>query len=197
MTDENLQTSQPTAPESKLISGIYWRKSLWNGAATVPVILALEDGALVLKTNNATVFAAPITAVKAKFTAWGTMLITVEGKQYDFVGTGATFSKAFSDEQKAQISQQSLTSTLSSAGGFAAAAGAAINPAVQVAGASAMVTGYFIGLGALQKWNEIFQQYGVASVRGKNASRNATILVIGIIVVVFVATSVLSVMFPG
>ena len=35
-----------------IVTGLYWRKSLWNGFACIPVILRLDGDLLTLKTTQ-------------------------------------------------------------------------------------------------------------------------------------------------
>lgn len=155
---------------SPLITGMYWRKNLWNGAATVPVLLGFENGTLTLEDAKTTVFAAPITTVSARLTAWKTLVITVDGTKYDFVGTGSSISSGFTAEQRAKLAAQSMSAPgLGQVGGAAAGAGvvlgqvadAGLGAATQAAGAGASVVGFLIGAKAMGKWKELFTQVGV------------------------------------
>lgn len=87
-----------------IVTGLYWRKSLWNGFASVPVILRLDGDLLTLKTTKNTVFQVQISETRCRFSVFGTMIVTVNGEDYAFVTAGAAVSKSFSKEQLAELS---------------------------------------------------------------------------------------------
>jgi len=205
MSTENL--SQPQTPTTRLITGMYWRKNLWNGAATIPVILGFEDEQLVLKDGETIVFATPISTVKAKVTLWGTLVLVVDGKKYDFVGVGSGISRTFTAEQQAEINQQSMTlpTTLAKAGlvtGVAGSigrnlagnsAGSAVGSAGQIVGGVAVAAGYLIGLNGIKKWQALFAERGLLSKGSKHVQRNVVLLLLAI----FFGTIILSGVFSA
>jgi hypothetical protein len=82
---------------------MYWRKSKLLGWLCPTGILTFESGRLRFVTENETVFDSPASAVSALFSGWGTLTITVEGKSYDFVGSGGGMAGSFSAAQKSEI----------------------------------------------------------------------------------------------
>ena len=206
MTTESLPEQQNLT--TRLITGIYWRKSLWNGAATIPVILGFENDQLVLKDGETVVFAAPISTVKAKVTLWGTLVLFVDGKKYDFVGTGSGISRTFSAEQQAEINDQSMTlpTTLTKAGlvtGLAGSvgrnlagnsAGSTVGAAGQIAGGAAMAAGYLIGLNGIKKWQALFAERNLLSKGSKHVQRNVVLLMLAIFFGTIILSSIFSVL---
>lgn len=156
-------TNTTTRPDdSAYKSLLYWRKNLWNGSDCVPVILALENGTLSMKTaDDVVVFSEPIGQVAVQFTGWGTMVLTLAGRKYDIVGMPAATSPAISDLQKAELSGVNneaakggvrdaqpavLGGTVASAAGPAGASvvGAAVSTAV-----------YYRGLSSIREWKSL------------------------------------------
>jgi len=205
MTVENV--SQHQTPTTRLITGIYWRKNLWNGAATIPVILGFENDQLALKDGETVVFTAPISTVKAKVTLWGTLVVLVDGKKYDFVGAGSGISRTFTAEQQAEVNQQSMTlpTTLTKAGlvtGLAGSigrnlagstAGSAVGSAGQIAGGAAMAAGYLIGLGGIKKWQAVFAERNLLSKGSKHVRRNVVLLLLAVVLGTIILSGVFSV----
>lgn len=185
--DKNLDT---------LTTGIYYRKNLWNGSATVPVILKLDKGILSANTANNQIFSSLIENVSARFTVWGTMLIVVDDKQYDFTGVGAATSPSFTAAMLQEIDETKDKSgtTLARIGVGLYGAGAVTGLAAgQVAGAGAMMAGYFSGLGALKIWQNVFTVADVTNPKSvKNFKKSAAIIIIAIIVLVFIITAIAS-----
>ena len=206
MTKEN--ASQPQTPTTQLITGMYWRKSLWNGAATIPVILGFQNEQLVLKDGDTVVFMVPISTVKAKLTIWGTLVLNIDGKKYDFVGVGSGISRTFTAEQQAEINQQNMTlpTTLAKAGlvtGLAGSigrnlagnsAGSAVGTAGQVAGGVAMAAGYLIGLNGIKRWRALFAERNLLSKGSKHVQRNVFLLLLAIFFGTIILSSVFSVL---
>lgn len=195
-------TSNSTDSKSKLITGIFWRKNLWNGAATIPVILAFQNDTLELQDATSTIFSVPISTVTANISIFGTLTVIVGDKKYDFVGSGAALSKSFTSAQQAQIEQQNLvvSDMLVKVGTAGVMTGTIVSNiantgagvATQAVGAGAMAASFFIGLGAIKKWKELFIEHNLLTKGSKNSRRSVAIIFIGIFVVVFVITGVLS-----
>lgn len=171
MTRHGLHAPGATPPITTLVTGMYWRKSLWNGAATVPVVLGFENARLTLEDTTRTVFSVPITAVSARLTGWRTLIITVDGIRYDFVGTGSAISNTFSAEQHEKLRRQSMSApgalvqggALASNAGIVVgqALGAGIGATAHVAGSGMMTVGFIIGAKAMSKWRDLLLQEGV------------------------------------
>jgi len=182
-----------------LTTGIYWRQNLWNGAATVPAILKLENGVLSARSAKQEIFSTDIEQVSVRFSAFGTMLITVNGKQYDFTAVGAGVSPTFTAEMVQEVEAKSVESntTLTRIGALLNVGGAATGVAGgQVAGATAMSAAYFSGLNAFKVWRDVFTAAGVISAKSvKNFKKSAAIIFISIVVVVFVVAAILSTVF--
>jgi len=182
-----------------LTTGIYWRQNLWNGAATVPAILKLENGVLSARSAKQQIFSADIELVSVRFSAFGTMLITVDGKQYDFTGVGASISPTVTPEMIKEVedAQGVSATTVTRIGAALYGAGVVTGVAAgQVAGASAMTAAYFSGLNAFKIWRDVFTAAGVINAKSvKNFKKTAAIIFIAIIVVVFVLVAVLSTIF--
>jgi len=84
---------------------VYWRRSLWNGARCVPVVLSLLPGELRAQDREGTVvFQGDPRKVDGRLTRLGTLLINVEGKRYALVGRGSDLSPAPTAEQHAAVS---------------------------------------------------------------------------------------------
>jgi len=182
-----------------LTTGIYWRQNLWNGAATVPAILKLKNGVLSARSAKADIFSADIELVSVRFSAFGTMLITVDGKQYDFTAVGSGVSPAFTAEMVEEVEAKSVESntTLTRIGAILNVGGAATGIAGgQVAGAATMSAAYFSGLNAFKVWRDVFTAAGVISAKSvKNFKKTAAIIFISIFIVVFVLVAIFSAIF--
>jgi len=84
---------------------VYWRRSLWNGARCVPVVLSLLPGELRAQDRDGkVVFQGDPRQVDGRLTRLGTLLVTVGGKRYALVGRGADLSPAPSAGQQAAVS---------------------------------------------------------------------------------------------
>lgn len=164
------------------ISGLYWRKSLWNGFACIPVILRLDANTLTLKTRKGIEWQVMISETKCRFTAFGTMIITVNQKEYAFVVAGATVSRSFSKEQLAELGQTNgqyavgadmavRAGTAATTLGTGGAAGASIATAAYAAAA----------VGNIDTWRGIFRSLSLLESENKemNLGRNLLLLMIG------------------
>jgi len=196
----------PVESINSLVTGLYWRKNLWNGAATVPAILSFQNEAVIMSDKKAEVFNAPLSDLQARITLLGTLILTVAGKQYHFVGTGSGISSQFSAEQQAVLlnagqndaTNLTKTGTVGAAGNgvIGAVAGDAAGAAGSVAGAGLMAAGYFVGLGAIKKWQELLIQKGIIDAKDRSkVGRNAAIFFIVLVVIVFGVTAILSTLF--
>lgn len=151
-----------TSNDSAYKSLLYWRKSLWNSAACVPVILTLEGETLSMKKSDGTnVFSESLKNVSVRFTGWGTMVLTIGGKKYDFVGMPAATSPAISDVQKAELrgltSDDDATKTRDTqpvvlGGAVATATG---NSGATIVGAAASTAVYYRGLSSIREWKTL------------------------------------------
>lgn len=97
---------------SSISSGLYWRKSRWNGAACVPVVLTATEsspgaGTLTMRDGSGEGFSVDGASVSAKFSVFGTMTLTVAGTKYDVVGAGSGISKPFTEAQRAELAAAS------------------------------------------------------------------------------------------
>src|SRR6476661_821147 len=95
----------PAVPAMPMKSLLYWRKSMINGAKTVPVIVAM-DGAGMFSMRDAAgvpVFSVPAPQAAVRFTSMGTMVVTADGRKYDIVGVGASLSPSPSPWQMADM----------------------------------------------------------------------------------------------
>ena len=107
-------------PEQSIKSGLYWRKSRWNGAACVPVVLTAEPvpgspgegrGTLTMRDGDGQGFSADASQVAAKWSPFGTMTLTVDGTRYDVVGAGSGISKPFTPAQRAELEQAEVVAS--------------------------------------------------------------------------------------
>jgi hypothetical protein len=160
----------------RFTSGVYWRRSRWNGRKCDPVILTVDQGRLRMSTADAVVFDVPCTSVTARFSRAWTMMLTVEGTRYDFVGQGSGISKSFTPAQLDEIrAAHANAAGRDRSGGTAAAAtgaaglGAATgDPGVQAVGGAFAVAGLaqaafeFGTLRAvIRPWREVLPVAGV------------------------------------
>lgn len=159
------------SPVQPVKSLLYWRKSKVNGAATVPVILALDpSGILTMKdAGQEMVFAAPVSQVSVRFTSWGTMVVQAQGRQHDIVGVGASLSPSPSAAQldelaEAQGGNTGSDGTATRLGSSSAALSAVdgMGTAAGVAGGIAMEYAYFRGLEAIKAWQETLPLAGAS-----------------------------------
>ena len=168
-TDTTPQTanSLPQQPSQVFKSPVYWRKSLWNGAKTVPSILSINGTTLSLKSDRETAFEVPVNAATIRYTAFRTLVIKVDGKKYDITGVGAAISRPFTEQQKQELSNDNAnTPTNSVTAGLGAnavgvAVGGAGGAAASVAGNVAAIAGFVVGVKELEKWKPIFTKFGL------------------------------------
>lgn len=194
----------PDLPTQHLVTGIYWRKNLWNGAATVPVVFSLKNDVLQAKTKKEVLFEVPVSDISTSFSMWGTMSIFIGDKKYDFTGVGSGISGAFSAEQQKEIesSATNIPTNAVKAGAAGAIGGSvlqnvadagAAGGVAQAAGVAGMTAGYFMGLDAIQKWQTVFTQVGVVSDKKTKNFKRSTALILGAIIVgVFIVVMVAS-----
>jgi hypothetical protein len=188
MNEEKPTTFTPTK------SLLYWRKSKLNGAACVPVIVSLDESKnFSMKTAEATEFSAPASSTVVAFTNWGTMVVSLNGKTYDIVGTGATTSPSPTAEQLSEVGAVDTgNQTLSNVGAAGAAAGA-IDPTVGVAGSAAMQYAYYQGLEAIKAWQQELPKAGATVKASKmNAMKYFTLAIVGLLAVLFVVGLVIN-----
>ncbi|MDQ0147362.1 MULTISPECIES: hypothetical protein [Pseudarthrobacter] len=153
---------------SPMKSLLYWRKSMINGAKTVPAIVAM-DSAGTFSMHDAAgvpVFSVPASQAAVRFTSMGTMVVTANGRKYDVTGVGASLSPSPSSWQLAEMAAGadgrtdptglsragSAGAAMSGAGGLGAVAGAA--------GGAAMMFAYYQGLDAIKAWQEALPSAG-------------------------------------
>ena len=135
----------------------------------------------------------------------GTLTVMIGDKKYDFVGSGASLSKSFTSAQQAQIEQQSLVVSdgLVKAGTVGVVAGTIVGNvanagagfATQAVGTGAMAVSYFIGLGAIKKWQALFIERKLLTKGSKNSRRSVAFIFIGIFVVVLIIVGILSTLY--
>jgi hypothetical protein len=185
--------NEARTPIKPIKSLLYWRKSKINGAATVPVVLTLDQsGVLTMKTaDRETVFSLPASEAAVRFTSWGTMVIGTQGNNYDIVGLGASLSPKPSKAQLEELSALSGSNPragtdLSRAGSTGVAFGAAgdLGAVAGVAGSVAKQYAYYQGLEAIKAWQETLPQAGAGVTKSSmNAMKYITLAIIGLVVV--------------
>ncbi len=117
---------------------VYWRRSLWNGARCVPVVLSLFPGELRAQDRDGeVVIQGDPREVEGRLTRLGTLLITVRGERYALVGRGGGLSPVPSPEQRAAVSAFGASSP---------AAGGAVDQVLN-AGAGARMRAWHTRLG--------------------------------------------------
>ena len=84
-------------------SAVFWRRSLILGYRTIPAILRFKDGVLSLESQEGKAFTVPIGEVKARFSIWGTLLVTVGETTYAFRTMRETWSPLFNEQQIAEL----------------------------------------------------------------------------------------------
>jgi len=92
-----------THGDRRVAMGLYWRKSLWNGARCVPVIVTLESGLFAMSGADGEVFSVPVAKVRAKRGKLGTLTVSWPGAKFHLVGRGGAISPAFTDAQRQQL----------------------------------------------------------------------------------------------
>lgn len=149
---------------------ISWRKSLWNGFASVPIILRLDGDLLTLKTTKNTVWKVPILETKCRFTLLGTMIVTAVGKDYALVTAGSSVSKSFSKEQLAELAQESGHYNAGADAATRVGVGASAIGAAGVVGAPLAAVAYTASTAAnIDTWRGEFESRGLLVVRDKKA----------------------------
>lgn len=171
---------------------LYWRKNLWNGSACVPVILMLENDVLGMKAADDTiVFSEPVEKVAVKFTGWGTMILTVQGQKYDFVGMPAADSPAVSDAQKVELSGLNFETGGAKAKDaqpviLGSAAASAVGGGAAVVGAAVSTVTYYRGLTSIREWKAL-----IGSQADQKKSMNYMTYFIGLVIIVVVIALIL------
>lgn len=171
---------------------MYWRKSLINGMACVPVILGIdEEKNFFLKSKDAIEFSIPATEVDVKFTSWGTMVVKASGKKYDIVPMGAAVSPDPTPEQLEEIKAASgANASKDRLATELGAAGTAIGGAAGVAGSAAMQYAYYQGLGSMKEWQEALSQAGATVKRSSmRAMMYFTVGMVALLVIFFIIGS--------
>jgi hypothetical protein len=164
----------------RFTSGVYWRRSKWNGRKCEPVILTVDQGRLRMSTADAVVFDVPCASVSAKFSRAWTMTVTVDGTGYDFVGRGSGISKAFTAAQLDEIRAAHATAagrdrsgaTVAAGTGAAGLGAATGDPGLQAVGGVFAAAGLaqaafeFSTLRAvIRPWRDVLTAAGVAVAR--------------------------------
>lgn len=147
---------------------LYWRKSMINGAKTVPVVLGMDASGIFSMQDAAgrRVFSLPVQEASFRFTSMGTMVVTAGGSKYDILGVGASLSPSPSPGQLAEMqaspSDHKDPTDLSRAGSAGAAMSGAggLGGAAGVAGSAAMMFAYYQGLEAIKAWQEVLPAMG-------------------------------------
>ncbi|MFF7274908.1 hypothetical protein [Streptomyces griseorubiginosus] len=99
---------------------VHWRRSIWNGARCEPVLLTLRPDGLQMQDRSLhTVLRAHPHTVTGRLTRLGTLLLTIDGRRYAFVGRGASLSPAPSPEQQRALADAGHGSPLPAAAGGA------------------------------------------------------------------------------
>ncbi|MGW5369911.1 hypothetical protein ACWER6_01975 [Streptomyces sp. NPDC004009] len=84
---------------------VYWRRSPWNGARCVPVLLSLLPGVVrVQDRDGRVVLQEDPRKVGGRLTRLGTLLVDAGGRRYALVGRGAVVSPGPSAGQQAAVS---------------------------------------------------------------------------------------------
>jgi hypothetical protein len=175
---------------------LYWRKSLASikPSNVLPVILTLDQsGVFSMKTaDNNEVFSKPANELAVRFTGWGTMLVTVDGKEYAFTGIGGSYTPDPSKEQIEEIKAASgadssenanlnrvgaVGAALSGAGGAGAGAG--------LAGSAAMQYAYYQGLNNIRDWQQVLEKAGAKVSKSSMKFMMYFTITIAVLVVVF------------
>ncbi|MGV8884701.1 MAG: hypothetical protein ACOH1T_03810 [Microbacteriaceae bacterium] len=148
---------------TSLKSGVYWRKSKIFGHLCPPGILALEGDVVSFTTSTEHVFRAAASDIEANFTGWGTLVLRVDGRTFDMIGSGGEMAAAFSKQQIAELKQSTIDrgGVAGTAGDLLAASG---NAAAAVLGELITVgvaTGkYASGVKILKQWPLVLAEAG-------------------------------------
>lgn len=143
----------------------------------------------VKKSDGTIVFNESLKNVVVRFTGWGTMVLTIADKKYDFVGMPAATSPAISDLQKTELrgltstdnhtqAQDSQPITMGSA--VATASG---NAGATIAGAAASTAIYYRGLSSIREWKTLIG----SEADQKKKLNNMTYYIVGVIIVLVAA----------
>lgn len=156
-------------------SGVYWRRSRWNGARCVPAVLSLRCGRLRLAAARDVAFDAPCAEVTARFSRLHTMVLTVGGTRFDVVGIGSSLSPSFTPAQREELralqaeaagTAVSPTAGALGAGLIASGVGGGAGGALGAAADVTAVVGAFSDWGRLKAtigpWREVLPAAGVA-----------------------------------
>lgn len=113
------------------------------------------------QSDDTNIFNEPVKNITVRFTGWGTMVLTIAGKKYDFVGMPAATSPAISDLQKSELrgltsdekaSQSRDTQPAALGGAVATATG---NSGATIVGAAASTIVYYRGLSSIHEWKTL------------------------------------------
>lgn len=190
-----VQSPQPAPPAGTAItfqSGMYWRKNLWNGSATVPVVLSLKDGMLsMMDREGKMVFSVPTATVNATFTAFGTIMLTCDGVRYAIVGRGSALSAGFSTVQKSAMGRPNHITDMERVGAAGMAAGAVgelVHSTPLAAGSEAVATAALYGAVSksdklVTQWLKVFRMAGIAS-KGERPHEIRIVLIATLVVIV-------------
>ena len=184
-----------TSPAA-LKSGVYWRRSKIFGHLCPPAILALEGDRVTFTTEKERVFEAAASGIRATFTGWGTLVLTVDGTSYDIIGSGGEMAASFSKQQVAELRQASTDRR----GGVAGVAGDVLQASSNAAAAAlgeaialGVSTGkYASGVKILKQWPDALAAAGatVTSTSG-NYMKRLYIAIGGVLLVALVIGVVL------
>ena len=192
MNEESQNTITPTK------SLLYWRKSKLNGMDCVPVIISLDEAkTLSLKTaDNTTEFSIPASQATVRFTNWGTMAITANGKTYDIVGVGAATSPDPTAEQLQEIHQSAGSNanedTALSGVGAAGTALSGASAGAGIVGSAAMQYAYYQGLEAIKAWQRELPKAGATIEASKMNAMKYFTFGIAALVVIFLVIALLT-----
>ncbi|WP_457948720.1 hypothetical protein ACTAQI_00235 [Pseudarthrobacter sp. alpha12b] len=182
----------PMGSAKPMKSLLYWRKSMINGAKTVPVIVGMDSAGTFSMRDAAgvPVFSLPASQATVRFTSMGTMVVTAQGRKHDILGVGASLSPSPSPWQMAEMAADSsghsdhtglsragsAGAAMSGAGGMGAVAG--------VAGSAAMMFAYYQGLEAIEAWQEVLPETGAAV--QKSSMKAGVYLTLGLVAAVVI-----------
>lgn len=181
MVEDERASMAPQRFEGKV--GLYWRTSNRLAAPHHPTVMALAGGRLSAVTSDgAVLFEAPVGDFAARFSRWGTLLLTHSGELFRFVagsyaGTSAVpFSAAQENELREAGSREPDSGTgfmagaLTSAGGLVvtnlavSGAGLILGFASRLAGVATMFRAQFGSFRYIRMWTELLHAAGVPTV---------------------------------
>lgn len=177
--------------------GLYWARSVGIAGAH-PVILAVEDGKISMKTqDNTIVFDVLISNASVRFNVFPNelMLLTVNGTKYRFSPIPGGGSKKFSPEQLAELSSHpSNNTTMAGLGTMVAgnavngvattAAGQAVGTVAGGVGLGVAAAGIYAGEGSLKRWETVLANNGL--VFKHKSFRGMTILLVICMIIVLI-----------